>query len=143
MNMFIEYMYRLSSTHHNIHMITEIYCSRCGQNNINDDNNRCGNCSDSDLYFVCENCTDIIRLDDFYDLCKKSIEEKVVKIQTFYKKRIFIKKLLNYRNNLLKLYFHPDSIYIKYYINNFNKETKRNLMAYINNNNKLLILKME
>jgi spore maturation protein CgeB len=142
MNMFIDYVYQLNTEDNHIHEILEIYCSNCGGIDIEDTNNSCANCYDSDLYFICGNCTEIIKLEDFYDLCPELIEDNIIKIQRFYKKRIFIKKLINYRNSLLELYFHPNSVYIQYYINHFNTENKRKQIAYINNN-KLKILKIE
>lgn len=140
--MFIEYMYQLNNKFNNIHEITEIYCSNCGDISIDNINNRCANCYDSDLYFVCMNCTEIIKLEDFYDLCPNLIIEKIKRIQRFYRKRIFIKKLIKYNNSLLKLYFNPQSIYIKYYVDNFENKFKYKQLAYINYNGNLKLLQI-
>lgn len=139
----MEYMYQLNNECNNIHKINDIYCSNCGNNNIDDTNNSCSNCYYGELYFVCTNCTEVLKLEDFYDLCPELILDKVIKIQIFYKKRIFIKKLINYRNSLLELYFHPKSIYINYYANNMldDKQLYKQL-AFINNKNELKLLKL-
>ena len=142
MNMYISYINTVGQQLNNNHEILEIYCPNCGNTNINDTINTCDNCEyDCELFFVCMNCTEIIKIFDHTNLCPKLIIDKVIKIQKFYKKRLLIKNLMKYNNSLLKLYFHPDSIYIKYYINNFDNNNNKQL-AYINNNNKLKILKI-
>lgn len=134
----IEY---ISNLYNNNHDISEIYCINCGliNYNISKKYDICSDCNNY-LYFVCYSCTDIIKVRNFTDLCSKKITPSLIKIQRFYKKRYIRKKLIKYKYYILDKYFNPNSEYIKYISNNLYTVNNKKQLAFINNNNKLIIL---
>ena len=78
-----------------------------------------------------------ITLNDYKYKTRKELNRKILKIQRFIKNKLKKIRLHYYILYLVKIYLNPESIALKYRIENFDKE-KENCMIFINSQNKLI-----
>jgi len=135
--------------HHNKDIVFCSYCSTI-VNNYHNNKLKCYLCNNTlDLIIICFLCNKTYNVYYAKEYCKYYLYF-IKKIQKWYKHYRLKKNLIKYSNLLLDKYYNPDSKYIEYLVNNFDKpiqynnslvfiENKKNTICYINDNNKLLL----
>ena len=122
-----------------------ILCSYCSSIINNYYNNRlmCTICMNtSDLIIICFLCNKSYSIFYINEFCNY-YSYYVNKIQQWYKLKKIKKKIHLYSDYILDQYYNPNSEYIKYLVNNFDKNIDNiKQIAYINNNNNLKFFKL-
>lgn len=93
------------------------------------------------LEYQCLDCDHIFYIHKIDGYCPKLVNNFIITIQRFVRKRKLRKLLILYSYYLLEEYFHPKSIFMDYYSKNL-ENTDKNKQLIIIINNKLKIYKL-
>jgi 1-deoxy-D-xylulose 5-phosphate reductoisomerase len=126
------------------HKHSEVYCNHCGYDQFDIFNdNYCEFCMhDITIYFTCGLCLETYNIYENMEICQIYYDNANI-IKKFLKKKILIKRLNKYIENLLESYYNPKSKYIEYIVNNFDNNKNIKQIGYINKYNNLRLFQIK